>query len=79
MPSNVSNIIARLRDPDYASPMQHLRDWADLDRLHAEAAEAMERLVGRNEGDGSATQLSLGHADGQGTSGAWFETVSHMR
>lgn len=38
------DIVARLRDPEYAGWAQHLRRWDDLDCLHAEAAAEIERL-----------------------------------
>ncbi|MGR7993900.1 hypothetical protein [Xanthobacter sp. ZOL 2024] len=42
MITDVKDLVARLRDTDYAGPMQHLRGWSDLDRIHAEAATALE-------------------------------------
>lgn len=38
------DIKSRLRDPDYAGPMQHLRDWQEIDALMAEAAAEIDRL-----------------------------------
>lgn len=42
MNADVKDLVERLRDTDYAGPMQHLRGWPDLDRMHAEAATALE-------------------------------------
>lgn len=40
----MTDLEEQLTDPDYAGPMQHLRDWSDLDRLHADAATEIARL-----------------------------------
>jgi hypothetical protein len=42
MTTDVKDLVERLRDPDYAGPMQHLRSWSDLDRIHDEASAALE-------------------------------------
>ena len=40
----MTDIKSRLRDPDFAGPMQHLRDWQEIDALMSEAAADIERL-----------------------------------
>lgn len=42
----MSDVVKRLRDADYRGPMQHLRAWDELDRMHDEAADEIERLRG---------------------------------
>jgi hypothetical protein len=41
---NLSELRRRLIDPDFRGPMQHLRNWSELDRLHDEAAQAIRDL-----------------------------------
>ncbi len=38
------DIVERLRDPDYAGCMQHLRSYDDIDRLLNAAADLIESL-----------------------------------
>lgn len=35
-------LIERLRNPQFAGPMQHLRDWSDIDTLMHRAADLLE-------------------------------------
>ena len=44
-----ASVVERLTDPNFAGPMQHLRDWSELDRLHTEAAALIERLSAEQE------------------------------
>lgn len=44
MTAPYADLIERLRNLDFQGPMQHLRDWRALDRLHDEAAKAIEAL-----------------------------------
>ena len=37
----MSDLIERLRDEEYRGPLQHLRSYSDLDKLHDEAADAI--------------------------------------
>lgn len=45
-----ASVVERLTDPNFAGPMQHLRNWSELDRLHTEAASLIERLSAEREG-----------------------------
>ena len=47
MESLLTDILTDLRDPDYRGPMQHLRAWPDIDRIHNRAAAEIERLHAR--------------------------------
>ena len=42
-PTNKEGLVARLTDPNFRGPFQHLRDWSELDRLHDEAAALLRR------------------------------------
>lgn len=37
-------LITDLRDPYFRGPMQHLRGWSDLDKLHDAAIAEIQRL-----------------------------------
>lgn len=38
-------LVGRLEDQSFRGPMQHLRDWSELDRLHTEAAACIREMV----------------------------------
>lgn len=40
----MSDIVEWLRDKWFAGPMQHFRDWSEIDMRHKEAASEIERL-----------------------------------
>ena len=40
----MSDIVERLNAPEWRGPRQHLRGWDELDALHADAADEIERL-----------------------------------
>lgn len=42
MSTDVKDLVGRIRDADYAGPMQYLRDWSDLDQMLTDAASALE-------------------------------------
>ena len=46
MTSDHSALIERLEAAEFRGPMQHLRDWSELDRLLAEAAAALREIEG---------------------------------
>ena len=39
-------LVERLEDQNFAGPMQHLRDWKEIDGLFAEAAFDLTAAVG---------------------------------
>jgi hypothetical protein len=53
-----ASVVERLTDPNFAGPMQHLRDWSELDRLHAGAAALIERLSAEREGGHKVTWVN---------------------
>jgi len=40
----MTDIVERLKAPEWRGPRQHLRGWDELDALHADAASEIERL-----------------------------------
>jgi len=40
----MKDIIERLLDPDFEGPMQHLRDWSEIDTLNKDAADEIRKL-----------------------------------
>ena len=42
--ADVKGLIDWFRDPNFAGPLQHLRDYAEIDRRHKETAAALETL-----------------------------------
>lgn len=41
----MTSILQDLKDDSFRGPMQHLRDWTELDELHDRAAEEIEILT----------------------------------
>lgn len=41
-------LVERLRDQNYAGPMQHLRSWSEIDELFNAAAQRIEALEREN-------------------------------
>ena len=44
-PAEIKALVERLEDPSFKGPMQHLRDWSELDRLHDQAATALRSFM----------------------------------
>lgn len=48
------DLVSKLRDPDYAGELQHLRSWSEIDRLFEAAAshiEAQDKLIANMASD----------------------------
>lgn len=43
------DLVERLRDPNYAGSMQHLRSYDEIDRLFNQAADLIEALEREND------------------------------
>lgn len=47
-PGDVESLVERLKDPNYAGPMQHLRSWSKIDALFSQAASTLSALEQEN-------------------------------
>lgn len=47
-PRAAPDICERLRDPEFQGWAQHLRSWHELDEMHTEASDLIDRLRAEN-------------------------------
>jgi len=78
----MTDIVKWLTDEEFSGPMQHLRDWSEIDKRHAEAAKEIENLKGALRDDAERLQMAGDRVDlatGCDTADAMADEIEHLR
>lgn len=75
----MSDLIERLRDEEYRGPLQHLRSYSDLDKLHDEAADAIAALRAALEPFAKAEPMDVYESEDEDARGVYVLTQDDFR